>query len=116
MIRQAIIKYHFDVYQAVCGDERLRVNAFRWISFSFFMSTLVQTAISMTADRDFWKTPVLLTSLLRPSPFLTKDLGRKLRAYTAPGFHPSDFDSTDLLTQWQAELFGADGMLTPHVR
>ena len=106
----------FDVFAAVCGDEKLRIRAFRWISFSFFMSTFIQTTISMAGDRDFWNTPVLVRSLLKPSPFLTKDLGRTLRAYAKPGFHPRDSGSADLLAQWQEELFGADGKLAAHVR
>ena len=48
---------------------------------------------------------------LRTSPFLTKDVARRIRAYTRPGFHPDDIDASALVARWRDELFGVDGSL-----
>ena len=52
---------------------------------------------------------------LRHSPFLERDVIQHLRAYTRDGFHPDDFDATDLLERWRVELFGPEGQLTDHL-
>jgi uncharacterized protein len=34
---------------------------------------------------------------------------RKLRSYNRPGFHPDDYDTTELEERWRAQLFGEAG-------
>ena len=41
---------------------------------------------------------------------------RRLRDYNRVGFHPDDNDATELLDRWRAELFGAEGVLTDHLK
>jgi predicted metal-dependent hydrolase len=55
----------------------------------------------------------LLRSLrrLRTSPFLTKDVWKRLRDYNRPDFHPDDHETDDLVEQWRSTLFGEDGTL-----
>jgi predicted metal-dependent hydrolase len=40
----------------------------------------------------------------------------RVRAYNRPGFHPDEFDNTDLVERWNTELFGEQGQLAGHLR
>jgi hypothetical protein len=37
---------------------------------------------------------------------------RQLFQYHRRGFHPNDRDTTELIVEWRAKLFGSDGKLT----
>lgn len=103
----------FDVYRAVGGTERHRINAMRFIRAAFIGGTILQVMTSLAADRSTWRRGVLRRSLreVTASPFLQRAVWDQLREYDRVGFHPDDRDSTDLVTQWRAELFGAEGVL-----
>jgi uncharacterized protein len=108
----------FDVFQTVVGDERLRIRAMRFINVAFLGDVIFQTVLSLLADRAAYNPRRLLRSLLelRHSPFLSRDVVRRIRDYNRIGFHPDDHDATALLEHWRAELFGAEGTLADHLR
>jgi predicted metal-dependent hydrolase len=103
----------FDVYKAMGGTERMRTVTMDIVTIGFIGGMLVQTAISMLGDRTTWTTAEVLRSLrrLKGSPFLRKDVWKRLRDYNRPDFHPNDHDTTELLARWRDELFGSDGTL-----
>ena len=108
----------FDVYRAVGGSERRRIAAMRWIILSFALSVIIYTTASLLGDRAAYH-PVRLArscAALRQSPFLTRAVLQRVRAYTKRGFHPDDTDNTALLEHWTAELFGEHGTLVDHLR
>jgi predicted metal-dependent hydrolase len=103
----------FDVYRTVGGSERMRRVAMNLSTFVFLFLSTTLTLWSLAADRNTYRPRVLLRSLrgLRRSPFLTPDMWRTLRAYNRKGFHPNDFDTTELIPYWRAQLFGPEGEL-----
>ena len=108
----------FDVYQQVVGDERLRIRAMRFTTFAFLFSVIGHTLLSMLADRATYNPRRLGRSIaeLRHSPFLSRDVVRRIRDYNRVGFHPDDNDASELLDRWRTELFGEQGMLADHVK
>lgn len=108
----------FDVYRAVGGSETRRIRTMRVIRFSFPIAVALFAIISLLGDRAAYHPARLFGSLaaLRHSPFLTRDILRRVRAYTEYGFHPDDSDNTALLEQWTAALFGEQGYLVDHLR
>ncbi|TDD64871.1 metal-dependent hydrolase [Actinomadura darangshiensis] len=108
----------FDVYRHVGGGERTRIRTMRLISTGFLFLVVTGTFISLLADPATYLPGRLRRSLaaLRHSPFLSREVIRRLRAYNKRGFHPDDFDSTALLDHWREELFGAEGTLNANLR
>lgn len=108
----------FDVYRAVGGTERMRVWEMRLVSAIFVEEVVRHTALSLLRDRATYNPVTLLRSLaaLRHSPFLSRDVFRRLRSYNRRGFHPDDWDATELVERWRAELFGDEGALVDHLR
>lgn len=107
----------FDVYRAVGGTERRRIWAMRYIMLDFTLNTILFTILSMLRDRATYNPRRLARSLATVwrSPFLARNVRRRLRDYNKPGFHPDDVDNTALLEHWTAELFGQDGVLVDHL-
>lgn len=108
----------FDVFRATGGSERTRIWAMRRTTFFFTLSTIIHTLLSMLGDRATYN-PIRTAksfAALRHSPFLKRSVIRRLRAYNKPGFHPDDFDNTEILATWTAELFGEQGQLADHLR
>jgi predicted metal-dependent hydrolase len=104
----------FDVYRDTGGSEGLRRFTMHATNVLFILFTIGTTTVSLAKDPTVRRDPGgLVRSLkrLRTSPFLTKDVARRIRAYNRPGFHPDDIDASDLVAHWRTELFGADGAL-----
>jgi hypothetical protein len=101
----------FDVYRLVGGTERTRVRGMRIASVILFGELILQTALSMAADRASYNPVTLMRSLYRFSrtPMFTADALRRFRSYNRPGFHPDDWDSAAVLERWSKELFDQDG-------
>ena len=81
----------------------------------FLLETSIWTAISLGLDPAARRHPVrVLRSLwrLRRSPFVSLRAVRQLLRYHRRGFHPSDCDSSELISTWRAKLFGSEGALT----
>lgn len=108
----------FEVYRAIGGTERMRINTMRLTNALFVPIVVFFTAVSLARDPAAYNPIRLLRSLarLRHSPFLARDMLEHIRAYNRPGFHPDDIDASDLLERWRAELFGSGGALTDHLK
>lgn len=89
----------FDVYRLVGATERTRVRGMRIASVILFGELILQTALSMAADRASYNPVTLVRSLYRFSrtPMFTADALRRFRSYNRPGFHPDDWDSAAVL-------------------
>lgn len=108
----------FDVYQAVGGPEWLRILVMRTTSAVFLAEVIGHTALSLVRDPATYRGLTLPRSLLalRHSPFLGRDVLHRLRSYDKKGFHPDDWDATELVERWRAELFGEQGVLVDHLK
>ena len=105
----------FDVYKQVGGSELTRQVAMWLTHLTFVLETSIWTAISVAHDREARRHPVrLVRSLARlpRSPFVSPTPVRHLFQYHRPGFHPNDRDTSRLIAEWRAKLFGSDGKLT----
>ena len=103
----------FDVYRAVGGSERQRVRMMRQTRVLFVISTTLQVGASLLGDRATYRRGNLRASWRRfkASPILQPELWGQLKDYDRPDFHPDDSDTTELVEQWRAELFGENGSL-----
>ena len=108
----------FDVYQSVVGDQKLRARIMNEITFFFLLDSITQTIFSVLADRHARRPSVLWASLrnLRTSPWLTKEVRRRIRDYNRADFHPDDYDNAELTETWRAKLFGEDGELADRLK
>jgi predicted metal-dependent hydrolase len=103
----------FDVYKAVGGSERTRVWTMNFFRYGFVLGMAVQILLSLLHDpatrergnlRRSWRN-------FRRSPLVSREVWRQLKDYNRPDFHPDDRDTSELVTRWRAELFGAEGTL-----
>ncbi|CAN5505560.1 metal-dependent hydrolase [soil metagenome] len=107
----------FDVYQAVCGDPKVRARIMNSIHVGFIGTSVAFTVWSLLKDpatRDLGRLGRSLRKV-RHSPWLTKDVRRRISDYNRPDFHPDDHDSTALLEEWRERLFGDEGSLVDHL-
>lgn len=109
----------YDVFQEVCGEEKVRVRMMRQVNVSFVLSVTIHSLLSLARDPAARNHPIRLIrsfAALRHSPFLSPAVVRRIRSYTKPGFHPDDIGSSELLDRWRTELFGDGGRLAANVR
>jgi predicted metal-dependent hydrolase len=108
----------FDVYQAVCGDQKLRVRIMRQTTVGFILSSTMHTVVSVLSDREARKPARLWASLkrLRTSPWLSKEVRQRIRDYNRPDFHPNDHDNVALTAEWRETLFGDGGELADRLK
>jgi predicted metal-dependent hydrolase len=101
----------FDTFREVGGNTLVRIAAMQVVTLFFVASVVAWTTISITADPQSRDWPRLREGLrsVRRSPFLSKNVLMHLLAYSRPGFHPDDRDTSTLLEDWRAELFGPRG-------
>jgi predicted metal-dependent hydrolase len=105
----------FDVYKRMGGTERMRAVTMWQIHMTFVLETSIWTVISLAMDPVARRHPFrVLRSLwrLRRSPFASPRAARQLFQYHRRDFHPNDRDTTELIAEWRAKLFGSDGQLT----
>lgn len=108
----------FDVYQAVCGDPKLRARVMNAVTIGFIGTAVLFSLLSLAKDPATWRHPRRLArsfAKVRTSPWLTKDVRSRIRDYNRPDFHPDDHDATALLEEWRERLFGEHGTLTGHL-
>ncbi|HVA06101.1 MAG TPA: metal-dependent hydrolase [Acidimicrobiales bacterium] len=99
------------------GHELLRRVTMEAMTAFFLGGLVVGTAYSATANSGLRDVPGLIRSVARlhRSPFLASAVVRRIRSHNQPDFHPDDFDATELLERWKAELFGSGGVLAERV-
>jgi uncharacterized protein len=105
----------FDVYKQMGGTERMRVTIMWMIHLTFVLETSIWTVISLAMDPATRLHPLRVLrglSRLRRSPFTSRRAVRQLFQYHRRGFHPNDRDTTELIAEWRAKLFGSAGELT----
>jgi predicted metal-dependent hydrolase len=105
----------FDVYKRMGGTERMRVATMWLTHLTFVIETSIWTVISLAMDPAARRHPLRVIRGLRRlsrSPFISRRAVRQLFQYHRRDFHPNDRDTTELIAQWRAELFGSDGVLT----
>ena len=104
----------FDLYRAVGGTEAMR-QVTMWITHAtFVLETGIWTMVSLTRDPYARRHPwAVLRSIwkLRTSPFTKPDPVRRLFQYHRRGFHPTDRNTTEMIAEWRANLFGPAGNL-----
>ena len=103
----------FDVFRAMGGTERTRRWTMNGITLFFVIGMAFQIGLSLLLDRDTYRRGVLRQSWhsFRETPLMRPDVWRKLRDYNRPGFHPDDYDTTELEESWRTRLFGENGSL-----
>jgi predicted metal-dependent hydrolase len=103
----------FDVFRAVCGKERVRVNVMRAATVAFLLAIISGTLVSLAFDPEARDLPRLRASLsrLRRNPMLSAETVALIGEYNRHGFHPEDRDTTQLLALWRERLFGTGGQL-----
>ena len=103
----------FDVYKAVGGSERLRRFTMNLLTVGFIGGMVLQVGVSLLTDKATFRRGNLRKSWkkFRRSPIMQRELWDQLRDYNRPDFHPDDRDTTALVTEWRATLFGEDGSL-----
>ncbi|MFV0318457.1 MAG: metal-dependent hydrolase [Microthrixaceae bacterium] len=103
----------FDVFQSVCGKERVRINVMRATTVGFLASIALGMAVSLALDPASRDLPRLRRSLaaFRSNPLIGREMRTRIREYNRRGFHPEDRDTTELLETWRTKLFGPEGTL-----
>ena len=103
----------FDVYRAVGGSERTRIMTMKQVRIGFVVGVSFQLLLSLAADPASREKGRLRASFrrFRESPMVDKSVWKRLKDYDRPGFHPDDWDTTELIDTWTAELFGEHGTL-----
>jgi predicted metal-dependent hydrolase len=104
----------FDVYRAVGGTERMRVNTMRVLRVGFILGMGLQMIVSLLGDPATYRPGRLRRSwrTFRASPMLQRAVWVQLKDYDRPDFHPDDSDTDELVDYWRRELFGELGTLT----
>lgn len=107
----------FDVYRTAGYPEWLRIGTMHVTTVIFISEIIGQTTLSMLRDKATYNPVTLLRSLwnLRNCPYLKREMWRRLFSYNHRGFHPDDWDASDLLEFWKAELFGEGGTFVEHL-
>ncbi|MDX1509790.1 MAG: metal-dependent hydrolase [Nitriliruptorales bacterium] len=109
----------FDVYATAVGNERLRAAIMNLTTAIFLAVAIGWTTIGVVADGGTYRRPLrMLRGLARlpASPWLRRDVIRRIRDYNRHGFHPDDHDATALLEEWRPLLFGEAGQLADRIQ
>lgn len=103
----------FDVYRAVGGSERQRIQVMRVLLVAIPAVNLAFCAASLLGDRDTYRPRVLWKSLrlFASGPLSSKEYRDMLAEYLRPGFHPTDRDTSALTEQLREQLFGDEGQM-----
>lgn len=103
----------FDVYRAAGLSERKRIRLMRWVRIEMTVGLFVVIPLSILFDRNparrgrVWKD----FREFRRSRLVNRETIRSIKAAQRVGFHPTDHDTTALVTEWTERLFGTDGVM-----
>jgi predicted metal-dependent hydrolase len=114
----------FDVYKATTANhprmaDRRRRIVMDLTTIGFLAASISGSLLSLALDGSTWRHPGRTWASLRKlrtSPWLTKDVRRRIRDYNRPDFHPEDHDATALLEEWRERFFGTDGSLNDRLK
>jgi predicted metal-dependent hydrolase len=114
----------FDVYRAVTTNhprmaERRRRIVMDLTTVGFLGAAVSGSLLSLALDGSSWRHPGRTWASLRKlrsSPWLTKDVRRRIRDYNRSDFHPDDHDAAALLEAWRERFFGSDGSLNDRLK
>lgn len=108
----------FDVYQQVSGNHLVRSGTMYVVTFLFLLIVALETGLSLVLDPAARNPRRLARSLARArrSPFLTRDVARRIHDYHRRDFHPDDHETDALLASWREALFGTDGTLADRLK
>ena len=109
----------FDVFQQVSGKHRIRAGVMNVTTLGFLVAAVAGTALSLALDGHTYRHPIKTArsvARLRHSPWVRKDVRRRIRDYNRRDFHPEDHDATELLVLWRDRLFGEEGTLAGRVK
>jgi predicted metal-dependent hydrolase len=109
----------FDVYRAMGVPESTRI---RWMRFAQNCGIPIIVAFAWwsiaATDKPGRRQPFRIlreTVQMLRNP-MWKGFHSAMRPFKAPGFHPDQIDTDELLTTWQRELFGEEGQLAGYRR
>lgn len=108
----------FDVFRAVGGTEGTRIGVMLAMYSLTLPLTYLSLALAVVRDDTARRQPVRVAReayRLFTGPVF-RGLMPELAKYLRPGFHPDDIDTSGLLSRWQRELFGNDGVLVDHLK
>ncbi len=103
----------FDVYRAVGGSERTRIQTMKVVRVAFVALMSLQVVASLLGDRSTYQRGRLRSSWkrFRRSAFFSSELRDTLRDYDRVDFHPNQHPTDELVAEWRERLFGAEGTL-----
>ncbi|WP_157574388.1 metal-dependent hydrolase [Nocardia jejuensis] len=108
----------FDAFRAAGGTEGTRIAVMAAMYAITLPLTYGALAVSLARDPIARRRPLRVAreaySLFRGPIF--RGLLPQLAQYMRPGFHPDDIDTDQLLSHWQTELFGENGVLVDHLK
>jgi hypothetical protein len=84
----------------------------------FLVGVVAAVLLSVVLDRDARRHPIRTSRslwALRRSPWLSRTMVARIRAYNRERFHPDDFDNVELTEHWRRELFGPGAVLVGSV-
>ena len=109
----------FDVFQTVSGKHRIRAGTMNGVTLGFLLAVAAGTTLSLLLDRHTYGHPLRTARSirrLRHSPWVRREVIRRIRDYNRRDFHPDDQDATALLEEWRGRLFGEAGTLAGKLR
>jgi predicted metal-dependent hydrolase len=109
----------FDVFQQMSGKHRIRAGVMNAATVGFLLAATSGTVLSLLLDGHTYRHPLTTArsvAQLRRSPWLRKDVRKRIRDYNRRDFHPEDHDATALLVEWRERLFGESGTLAGRVK
>ena len=109
----------FDVFQTVSGKHRIRANVMRLTTIGFIAGAVAGSILSLLLDGHTYRHPITTlrsVAAARKSPWLRKDVRKRIGDYNRRDFHPDDHDATQLLAEWRERLFGEEGTLAGRVK
>lgn len=107
----------FDVYQEVSGNLLIRRGIMIATTVGLIGGIALAAVVSLALDPGMRsRKAVRSIRNLRNSPWLTRDVRKRIAAYNHRDFHPDDFDNVALTAAWREKLFGPQGTIAGQLK
>lgn len=107
----------FDVYQEVSGNLLIRRAIMIATTVGLLGGIALASVLSLVLDPGMRsRKGVRSVRNLRNSPWLTRDVRRRISAYNRRDFHPDHFDNAALTAEWREKLFGPKGTIAAQLK